>query len=102
MALAQFHTCARIFVHCCSNDTGGFPTDVASWTRKSCSFCAVLPTVECKRATAANHVDRESALNKPPHNSWPDDMVLTESKKITYSSFTEQRTCYSDLTHEWV
>ena len=63
------HTCASILQHCCSNETGGLPRLVASCTRSNCSFCVGLFCIECNMATAANQVERESGLNKPPQRS---------------------------------
>lgn len=69
-------TCASMLQHCCSRETGGFPRLVASCTRSSCSRWLVLPSTACSIATAANQLDIESPLNRPPHNSWPAEMVL--------------------------
>ena len=78
--VAKIHTCVNMLVHCCTRDTGGLPRLVASCTRSSCSFWAVLSTTECNSATAANQVDNGSMLNSPPHSNWPAD---TEFAKIT-------------------
>ena len=74
-------TCASMLQHCCRRETGGWPRLVASWTRRSCSFWVVLSMTACSMATAANQLERESALNSPPHSSWPAVIVFTVWQK---------------------
>ena len=62
-------TCASILQHCCSSETGGFPRLVASCTLNNCSFCVEFSRIACNMATEANQLDRESALNNPPHSN---------------------------------
>lgn len=73
-------TCASMLQHCCNRDTGGLPMLVASCTRNSCSFCVPLSWMACSIATAANQLDKESALNKPPQSNCP--AVIWFAKEI--------------------
>lgn len=63
--------------HCCSKETGGFPRLVASCTLNSCSFWVGFSEIAFNMATAANQLDKESALKSPPHNNCPAEIVFT-------------------------
>ena len=82
----EWQTWARIFIHCCSNVTGGVPTLVASCTRNKFSLLAVLPSTVCNKATDANHVDKASVLNSPEHKSCP--AVKRKMIMVIYLLFT--------------